>query len=1218
MVPLNTRRLIVKRLLDDWKLLLSIFLGFVITTTLVAGAPVYFGSLQRVSVNTAIDRASVFFLNFFAYAPHVQFDRDNVLLSESHLVDAIDRHISEIYRSHERYIQSPTFLVGKPNSPLPNQPGAADQVSRGYVQYLSNMGDHVEFLSGRLPTDSVSQGLRGPILEAMVGARQARVFDLEVGDEVVLTPSLGDPVRVTATIAGVIEAIDPLDEYWSRNAEAYLNPAPLEEEVDVEVTVDPAEPPLSLFVTLESLIAGVGDAYPGSVASMHWNVFIDKEPLKRWSITDTRHRITQVENDFTQALPGAAVFTGISRLLDNYERRSFFTGIPLLLLITVMLLTVLYSIAMMVSYLVQSREDDVALLRSRGVSAFQLLRLYALEGAILAVTAAVLAPFLAMAVVALAGLLPYFSEIKQSVLLPIDLHWYPFALSAAVGFVCLAMFVVPALIGSRTGLIAHKLRSSRPPSVPLFQRYYVDVAILIVGGLIFWELQQRGQFVSGGLFEDVQVNEAMLLAPVLFLVAVALLFMRLFPLFVRFLNGDAPTLLHLLAGVTVAVLAIGVVLDTLGSGLTDYAAPLALLAASAALYTYSHRSEGAVSRGAAMVAQVAATALFILRDPPSPGEAAFIPTVALAALVPLHLLFLALRHFARTSPVWVSMALLRMARNPLQYTWLVLLLVLVTGLGVLATTVGGTLNRSYEERVLYNTATDIRVADMPGYIARGTSAVKETYLQIPGVTQVSLALRGQGLVGTTVSGIHFDLLAVESDDFQYMSWYRDDFSAAPLSGVMRSLQPISRHEPLVLPQDAETFGMWVKPGGEYSNMFLWAAMQDSTGIVKTLSLGKVGPEEWQLMSGRMPSGMVPPVVLAAIQTYEPVFGPTGTAGSLLMDDMHVTTGNGDDFVLVDGFEGRSNWTPLATSPLSTDSIAPTSQEFRSGQAAGLFVFGKDTDRGIRGFYQSPSGGPLPVVASSRFLETTGARVGDVMILDVMSRLVPVRFTNRVNYFPTMTSQRSGFILTDLDDLLRHLNILSPTTSFYPNELFISEAPGAGDSVSETILRLTGTTDRVFDRDARLEAIRHDPLITAGWRAMMALSLGLIVFTAGLGYLIYLLAFTNRGRNEMGFLQSLGMTGRQVLGLLSIEHLAIVLVGLGIGTWAGFQMSSIMVSSVAVTELGDPVVPPFVMMTDWPMLAIIYATTASIFLLSTLALARSMRNLELHSISRLEG
>ncbi len=1218
MGPLTTRRLIVKRLLDDWKLLLSIFLGFVVTTALVAGTPIYFRSLQRVSVNTAIDRSSVFFLNFFAYAPHVQFDRDNVLKSESYLVDAKDRYISEIYRGHERYIQSPTFLVGKPTSPLPTLTGAADQVSRGYVQYLSNMGEHVDVLSGRLPTDALSREPRGTMFEAMLGSRQARVFDLEVGDELVLTPSLSDPVRMTATIVGVIDASDPSEEYWSRNAEAYLNPAPLEEEVDAEVNVDPAEPPLSLFVTLETLIAGVGEAYPGSVASMHWNLFIDKEPLKTWSIPLTKDRIEQMEREFTESLPGAAVFTGITRLLDNFQRRSFFTGIPLLLLMTVMLLTVLYSIAMMVSYLVQSREDDVALLRSRGVSAVQMMRLYALEGATLAVTAAVVAPFLAMAVVSLSGALPYFRDIKETVLLPVDLHWYPFALSAAVGFGCLAMFVVPALIGSRTGLIAHKLRSSRPPSVPLFQRYYVDVGLLIIGGLIFWELRQRGQFVSGGLFEDVQVNEAMLLAPVLFLVAVALLFMRLFPMFVRFINGDAPTLLHLVAGAALVALGVGVAVDALGSDTEQFAAPLALLVVATVAYWSSHRAGGAVSRGAALAAQAVATALFISRDPPSPDEFAFAPTIALAALVPLHLLFLGLRQFAGAAPVWVSMALLRMARNPLQYTWLVLLLVLVTGLGVLATTVGGTLNRSYEERILYDVATDVRVADVPGYIARGTRSLKQTYLQIPGVTQVSLGLRGQGLVGTTVSGIHFDLLAVESDDFHYMSWYRDDFSDVPLSGIMRSLQPISRQEPLVLPPDAETFGMWVKSGGEYSNMFLWAAMQDSTGIVKILSLGEVGPQEWSLMRGEMPPGMVPPVTLAAIQTYEPVFGPAGTAGSLLMDDMHVTLGNGQDLVLVDGFEERSTWTPLATSPLSTDSIGQTSQDVRSGQAAGLFVFGKDTDRGIRGFYRSPSGGPLPVVASSRFLDVTGARVGDVMILDIMSRLVSVQFTNRVDYFPTMQSRGGGFILTDLDDLLRHLNILSPTTSFFPNELFISEALGAGDSVSETILRLTGTTDRVFDREARLEAVRLDPLITAGWRAMMALSLVLIVFTAGLGYLIYLLAFTNRGRNEMGFLQSLGMTGRQVLGLLSIEHLAIVLVGLGIGTWAGFQMSSIMVSSVAVTEVGDPVVPPYIMVTDWPMLALIYAVTASIFLLSTLALARSLRSLELHSISRLEG
>ena len=1184
----------------------------------MAGAPVYFRSLQRLSVNTAIERSSVFFLNFFAYAPHVQFDREHVMGSEAYLQEAVNRYVADIYRGHERYIQSPTYIVGKPTSPLPTRPDE-DQVSLGYLQYLSNMGDHVDVLAGRLPTEAMSQGPRGPIVEAMLGSRQAQVFNLNPGDEVVLTPSLGDPVRVTAIITGIVEPIDPAEEYWSRNAEVYLNPAPLEEEVDVELLVDPAEPPLSLFVTLETLISGVGEAYPGSVASMHWNLFVDKEKLKTWSIARTRDNIAALENEVTQALPGAAVFTGITRLLDRFERRSFFSSVPLLLLMTVMLLTVLYFLAMMVSYLVRSREDDVALLRSRGVSAMQMLRLYAVEGSVLAVTAAVAAPFIAMAVISLAGALPYFRDVNDGVLLPVQLHWHPFALSFAVGLACLAVFVVPALIGARAGLIAHKLRSSRPPSVPLFQRYYLDVAILAIGGLIFWELQQRGQFVSGGLFEDVQVNEAMLLAPVFFLVAVALLFMRLFPLFVRFISGDTPTLAHLLAVATLATLTATTIAGRLGSPPMEFVLPLANLAVVALAYwAYHYRARGVGARTAAMLVQAAAIALFVSRELPASDELAFAPTIALAALAPAQLAFLGFRALSRRAPVWMSMALLRMARNPLQYTWLVLLLVLVTGLGVLATTVGGTLNRSYEERILYDVATDIRVADIPGYIARGTRGLKETYMKIPGVTQVSLGLRGQGLVGTTVSGIHFDLLAVESNDFHYMSWYRDDFSDVPLSGVMRSLQPVSRNEPLTLPPNAETIGMWVKPGGEYSNMFVWAVVLDSTGIVKTASLGEVGPPEWQLMRGAMPAGLAPPLWLAAIQTYEPVFGPSGTAGSLLMDDLHVTTDNGQGEVLVDGFEGRSTWTPLATSPLSSDSIGPTFEDVRSGDSAGLFIFGKDTDRGIRGFYQSPSGGPLPVVASGAFMSASGARIGDVMILDIMSRLIPVTITNRVEYFPTMLSRGGGFILTDLDDLLRHLNILSPTTSFYPNELFITEAPGAGDSVSETILRLTGTTDRVFDREARLESVRLDPLITAGWRAMMALSLGLIVFTAGLGYVIYLLSFAGQGRNEMGFLQSLGMTGRQILGLLSLEHLAIVVVGLGLGTWAGFQMSTIMVSSVAVTENGEAVVPPYVLMTDWPLMAVIYAALASIFALSIFALAKAMLRLELHTISRMEG
>ena len=46
---------IIKRLADDWKLLLGILFGITVATGLIAGAPVYVQALERQGINTAID-----------------------------------------------------------------------------------------------------------------------------------------------------------------------------------------------------------------------------------------------------------------------------------------------------------------------------------------------------------------------------------------------------------------------------------------------------------------------------------------------------------------------------------------------------------------------------------------------------------------------------------------------------------------------------------------------------------------------------------------------------------------------------------------------------------------------------------------------------------------------------------------------------------------------------------------------------------------------------------------------------------------------------------------------------------------------------------------------------------------------------------------------------------------------------------------------------------
>ena len=218
----------------------------------------------------------------------------------------------------------------------------------------------------------------------------------------------------------------------------------------------------------------------------------------------------------------------------------------------------------------------------------------------------------------------------------------------------------------------------------------------------------------------------------------------------------------------------------------------------------------------------------------------------------------------------------------------------------------------------------------------------------------------------------------------------------------------------------------------------------------------------------------------------------------------------------------------------------------------------------------------------------------------------------------MRAGSAGFVLADMKSLLAHLNILRPGFDVSPNEVFVTESVAARETVREELGRLTRFSGEVYDKAMQLEAVSLDPLTVAGWRAMILFSLGVAVLSAALGYATYLLAFASRSRSVMGYLQSMGLSRRQLMGLLGFEHMAVAVMGIALGTWTGFQTSRLMVTSVAVTERGDQIVPPLILMTDWSLMLPTYLLLIGVFVASLLVLNRSVQGLELRSISRVEG
>ncbi len=1215
MQSFSTIDLIRKRLAENRFLMFSIFASITVAVTLVAAAPVYMQALERLALNLAIDGLSRSDATITAFAFNIPLIDSVIEQTDQQVEEAISEELGPLRSSYQSYYMVDNYLAGIPRRPLPAPDGPGYPTSRAYFRYFTNLEQHITFLGGRMATDRIVDAPQGPIVEAIVSGNTAQQFGLQPGDLITTVPDLRLDLKVRARIVGVFAPTDVTEEFWGARANILIDPIPPEDPPEgVVLPYDPEEPPVPVFITREAMVQAVGKTYPGSLITTIWFIAVDKEALKTLSINEARDTLGGFDGQFSRSVPQAQVFTRIDDLLDTFENRTFFSKIPMLLLLAIMLAMVLFYLGMMVSYLVHSREGDMALLTTRGIGKLGLLRLYALEGGAITLIAVLIAPFLAIALVSLAGVLPYFDGMTHGSLLPVELGIAPFVFAAATGLLCLTVFVLPSIIGSRGGLLAHKLRSSRPPMLPLFHKYNVDVALVVLGAMIFWELRSRGHLVSGGLFESIEVNETMLLAPVLFLVVVALVFMRLFPLFVRFISGESGTLMHIFAAATVVPLAIGIVTSELQEVAGEWVLPSALVLLAGGAYWATASAKTALLRVAGLIAQGLLVAWFVAIYPLDPEDVLFLPSVALISLVPVQLLFGLLRVAMRVAPVWLSMGLWRMARNPLQYTWLILLLVMATGVGILSTTVGGTLELSQRERVLYDVGSDYRITNLTNAsIPGGIQQLRETYLTIPGVTSASMAFRDSGTLGAVITQV----LALESDVFPYMAWFRDDFSDTSLAGLMGALQQHPQVEPIEIPEGATQIGMWINPEEIYSDIRLYAVVEDSVGTTQVVALGELDQDQWHLRRGGLPSRMLPPLQLVSVQIFESGFGPTATPGSFGLDDIHVVMGSSGEEVVLEDFERRMRWSPIITSPFLSDRIAATLRDAHDGQS-GVYTFGRDNVNGIRGIYQNPTGGPMPIVASSQLMETLGMVVGDSTILNIRGRQMPVVIRSEASYFPTVSLDSGNFLVADLDDVLGHLNILSAAAGVRPNELFLEGSPAAHQSVQSTINSFIPVRRQFHDRQAQLDAAERDPLTTAGWRAMVLVSLGVVLLTAAFGYVTYLLLFSSRTRGEMGFLQSMGLSRRQLVGLVGFEHASIAIAGLGIGTWAGFEMSRLMVAPLAVTETGQEVVPPFILITDWSLMAPTYLGLGAVFVAALYLLNRSIRRLDLQTLARSEG
>lgn len=483
-----------RHLLRHWRLNLAILATLTLAAALLAGLPAYADVIAARSLHVTLEQARTFERNLSVTA-----SRAHALTAAVHglIEDGLGDFLLERVVVREAELRA-----------LPSPKGTPD-FSFFRLWVFDGMSSRLRLVDGRLPgytppSDPMDM-LKPPPMEVVIGTDAAAQTGLWVGDHLTATMSL------RFDIVGIVEPVDPFSEIWWGD----LTPFAIEVRPK-DINED--------YTTVSFLIAPQSINYAPQ-HTISWRLLVDWPAITPQNAAQVKEIIGNLQTALKTTR--VSLNTALPEILTVFEGEFSAARLALLLLTAQAFIFVLYTLAMMTSFLLDRSQGELANLAGRGASSAQTTLIFALQGLVLALLAgALLGPLLSRGVLYLWTSLSGSSGTTQ-------LQAESWVLSMiAVGFGWMAI-VLPVRFSTRRTVLEWQLGLARPARLARWQRLYLDLFLLVFGGLAYWQLSQSGSFVMRRLESTTLADPILLIGPSLLLIAVALTALRVFPWVLR-------------------------------------------------------------------------------------------------------------------------------------------------------------------------------------------------------------------------------------------------------------------------------------------------------------------------------------------------------------------------------------------------------------------------------------------------------------------------------------------------------------------------------------------------------------------------------------------------------------------------------------------------------------------------------------------------------------
>ena len=508
--------LALRRLRTQWQSLTTLIIGVLLAAIIGANTSLYNTAIAQVGMNQFLqskDSSDRHIYSRTSQSPEEVVDFAEVWQNHDITFQ------TEFDKSFDRDTWTGTPIQWAETQPLyPILLNEDIPDTRVRIAYYQDLQAYTEIIDGNWLSNATTVDAQIPVVIENTAATQ---LNLSVGDIITLDQRGWDSSQLfTAQIVGIFSATDDASSYW-------FAPSPIRTEGSTTASTE-----VNLFTTRETIETQITQFIPRPPIQMGWRVAFNHTALPYTEIVEAQQTLTQFEENLSRAFltdetaQGNFFYTTeLPTLFSEYQNDIIFLNVPFALL-SLQLAALIFFFLILIAALVRRGERrEIAMFQSRGAQDRQIILLRGIEAVIICGLTALIAPFIAQWL--LIWFIPLFTGIQQPVTLQLTLQ--TFAYSGLAGLIALILLTSTLLPVLQLPLINAGGIGLRSQKQTWWQRYYLDVVLLIVGVAALYQLINRQTLVTDAAGE-IQADPLLLLAPSVLFIAFSSVLLRFFPL----------------------------------------------------------------------------------------------------------------------------------------------------------------------------------------------------------------------------------------------------------------------------------------------------------------------------------------------------------------------------------------------------------------------------------------------------------------------------------------------------------------------------------------------------------------------------------------------------------------------------------------------------------------------------------------------------------------